>query len=476
VSVEIIEDILAQRYASPAMRAIWSPRQKVILERELWLAVLKAQRDLGVEVPDGAIGAYETVLDVVNFDSINAREKKGRHDVMARIEEFNALAGHEAIHLGMTSRDLTDNVEQQQVRDALRLVSDRMVAVLARLAERAFEYDQWAIAGRSHNVPAQVTTLGKRFAGAGEEVLYARNRIEDLLDRYPIRGIKGPMGTAQDQLELLGGDPEALFELEERVVLHLEFNDVLRCVGQVYFRSLDYDVVSALALAAAGPSSFATTLRLMAGNELVTEGFQAGQVGSSAMPHKMNARTSERINGFNDILHGFADMAGRLAGRQWQEGDVSCSVVRRVVLPDAFFAIDGLFEAFLTVLNEFGAYPAVIERELNRYMPFLATTKILMAAVGKGVGREEAHAAIKEHATAVALEMREQGLEHNDLYRRLAEDGRLGLTQAEIEGLVGEPLAFAGNAGPQVAYFCKQVKGLVDIQPQAAAYVPAAIL
>jgi len=179
-----------------------------------------------------------------------------------------------------------------------------------------------------------------------------------------------------------------LAELERRVAAHLGFEHVLTSVGQVYPRSLDYDVLTALVQLAAGPSSLATTIRLMAGQELVTEGFQPGQVGSSAMPHKMNTRSCERVNGLAVVLRGYASMVGELAGNQWNEGDVSCSVVRRVALPDAFFALDGLLETFLTVLDEFGAYPAVIARELDRYLPFLATTSVLMAAVRAGVGRE----------------------------------------------------------------------------------------
>ena len=211
---------------------------------------------------------------------------------------------------------------------------------------------------------------------------------------------------------------------------HLGFEHVLASVGQIYPRSLDYDVLSALVQLAAAPSSLATTIRLMAGHELVTEGFRPGQVGSSAMPHKMNTRSAERINGMLVVLRGYASMVGELAGMQWNEGDVSDSVVRRVALPDAFFTIDGLFETTLTVLDDFGAFPAVIERELDRYLPFLATTKVLMAAVRAGAGREQAHEAIKENAVAVALEMRDKGAEGNDLFARLAADSRLGLSES----------------------------------------------
>jgi adenylosuccinate lyase len=471
-----IANVLASRYASPELTRIWSAERKVVLERELWLAVLKAQRELGVAVPDGAVAAYEAVVEKVDLASIAGRERVTRHDVKARIDEFNALAGYESVHQGMTSRDLTENVEQLLVMRSLELIRDRSVTALVRLAQLATEHATLVMAGRSHNVAAQATTLGKRFASAAEELLLAYERIEELLGRYPLRGIKGPVGTAQDMLDLLGGDHERLAELERRVAEHLGFDRVLTSVGQVYPRSLDHEVLSALVQVAAGPSSLATTIRLMAGQELVTEGFQPGQVGSSAMPHKMNTRSCERINGLAVVLRGYAAMAAELAGGQWNEGDVFCSVVRRVALPDSFFALDGLIETFLTVLDEFGAYPAVIERELNRYLPFLATTKVLMAAVKQGVGRETAHEAIKEHAVAVALDMRERGVERNDLLDRLAGDDRLRLSRAELDALVGEPLTFAGAATAQIAGVVARVEQVAAAYPDAASYVPSPIL
>src|SRR5690606_22667395 len=371
-----------------------TPDNTIVLSRRLSVAVLEDQRDLGLPVPDGVHEAYRAQIDVVDLASIEARERVTRHDVKARIEEFCALAGHEHIHKGLTSRDLTENVEQMQVRAALTLVRDRTVAALARLARLALEQAELVMAGRSHDVTAQTPTVGKRIANSGEELLQAYYRLEDLLRRYPLRGIKGPVGTQQGMLDLSGGDTSKLEQLEAAVARHLGFDRVLDNVGQVYPRSLDLDVVSTLVQLAAGPSSFARTLRLMAGAELATEGFKPGQVGSSAMPHKMNARSCERINGLSVVLSGYLTMASGLAGDQWNEGDVSCSVVRRVMLPDAFFAIDGLFETFLTVLDDAGFYPAVIERELGRYLPFLATTKVLMSAVRAGVGREAAHEAI----------------------------------------------------------------------------------
>ena len=464
--------ILADRYASSAMREIFSPESKIIAERKLWIAVMRAQSELGHAISKDVITDYEKVITRVDLSSIDVREKHLRHDVKARIEEFNALAGHEVIHAGMTSRDLTENIEAFQIRNGLEVVHNKVVALLARLGERAAQYADQPIAGRSHNVPAQITTLGKRFASAAEELLFAYERLVALQDRYPMRGIKGPVGSAQDSIDLLGSS-KAHLTLENAIAKELGFNKVLDSTGQIYPRSFDYDVVTTLVQIASSPSSLATSIRLMAGAELVTEGFKAGQVGSSAMPHKMNTRSCERVNGLAVVLRGHASMVGELSGDQWNEGDVACSVVRRVALPDAFYAIDGLLETMLTVLDEFGAFPKVIAAELERYLPFLATTKILMAAVKAGVGRELAHEVIKEHSVKAALEMRE-GLK-NTLLDDLAEDNRLPFDRAELDKLISKPLEFTGEAREQISRVVTRVNLVVSAHPVAAKYAPHSI-
>ena len=469
-----MKNVLASRYASDELVRLWSPEHKIVLERQLWIAVMKAQKDQGIDIPDEAIAAYEAHIDEVNLESIAARERVTRHDVKARIEEFNALAGYEHIHKGMTSRDLTENVEQLQIYRSLELMRDKAIAVAARIGVRAEENRSLVMAGRSHNVAAQATTLGKRFASAADELLVAIDRAEDLLGRYPLRGIKGPMGTAQDMLDLTGSQNN-LDALERRIAEHLGFDRIFDSVGQVYPRSLDFDAVSALVQLGAGPSSLAHTIRLMAGNETVTEGFKEGQVGSSAMPHKMNARSCERVGGLQIILRGYLTMVADLSGQQWNEGDVFCSVVRRVALPDAFFALDGMFETFLTVLDEFGVFPAMIARELERYLPFLATTRILMAAVRAGVGREEAHEVIKEHAVAVALNMRENG-GGQDLIERLAADPRLPMSKEDLDAALADRHAFVGAAESQVDRVLARLQAKVDEHPEAAAYTPGDIL
>ena len=310
-----------------------------MLERQLWIAVLKAQRDLGVDVPDGVVEAYEAVVDQVDLASIAARERVTRHDVKARIEEFCALAGHEHIHKGMTSRDLTENVEQLQIRASLaagprpgrrRPGPARPARRRARGAGDGRPLAQRRRAG--HHARQAVRHRRRRAAGRPRP---ARGPARAATRCAASRARSAPPRTCST---CSTARPRELADLEQRVAAHLGFDRVLTSVGQVYPRSLDFDVVSALVQVVAGPSNLATTIRLMAGIELVTEGFKEGQVGSSAMPHKMNTRSCERVNGLAVVLRGYLSMVGELAGDQWNEGDVSCSVVRRVALPDAFFA------------------------------------------------------------------------------------------------------------------------------------------
>ncbi|WP_419947393.1 adenylosuccinate lyase [Candidatus Poriferisodalis sp.] len=476
VSPAHVPNVLATRYASPEMAELWSARHKVILERRLWIAVLEAQRDAGVEVPDGALEAYREVLSVVDLDSITERERVTRHDVKARIEEFCALAGYEQIHRAMTSRDLTENVEQCQVRAALGLVSERMAALIVRIAALACAYRDLVMTARTHNVPAQATTLGKRWATLGTEALVSLERISQLIERYPLRGIRGPVGTQQDMLELLGGDRAAVDRLEHRIADELGFERVLGSAGQVYPRSLDLDVVAVLVGAAAPLGNLALSVRLGAGQELVSEGFAAGQVGSSAMPHKMNTRSCERINGLVTILRGHLTMASQLAGDQWDEGDVSCSVVRRVVLPDAFFALDGALETAFSVLDGFAVFAPRIEAELASYLPFLATTRLLAAAVAAGAGREQAHERIGAHATAAALALREGSLECNDLAERIAADPELRLSAADVAAALAKPASFSGRAAEQVDDFVAAAGKAAERYGSAVTYEPGEVL
>jgi adenylosuccinate lyase len=446
----VIANVLADRYATKEMVVIFNPISKIIAERAFWITILKLQKKAGLPITDSDIAAYEKVIDKVDLASIKKREIAVRHDVKARIEEFNKLAGVEKIHIGMTSRDLTENIELIQIRDGLNLVRKRTLETLFLLEKSITKYEKTYIAGRSHNVPAQVTTLGKRFASCAQELIYSLSSLDELISRLPLRGLKGPTGTAADQISALGSAKD-LAKLESQIAENFGFENTLTSVGQIYPRSIDFEVISKLLQIASAPSSFATTIRLMAGSKLASEGFKAGQVGSSAMPHKMNSRSSERINGMMVLLRGYTTMVADLAGDQWNEGDVSCSVVRRVVIADSFFVIDGLLHTFMTILNEFGIFEDEINKELKEQLPFLATTQILMACVKAGMGREAAHEVIKKHATTKSADQ---------FFTSLANEKNFPLSLAQLNELIKNPADFAGDAISQSNEIARQIKKL----------------
>jgi len=471
-------NVLSRRYAGPDINRIFSEEGRILAERELWIAVMKAQRRLGVPIPPEAIAGYEAAKADIDLDFIRQRELQTKHDVKARIEAFvRAAHTSEQIHKGMTSRDLTDNVEQMQFKKASQIILGRYISILRHFLDRALEYQDIVLTARTHHQAAQPTLLGRRFAMWAEELLVHLQNFEAFLNAYPLRGIKGPVGTQFDMLTLLGS-PEKVRALEEDVAQCFGFERVLDSPGQVYPRSLDYALLSHLSLMGAACESFAKGMRLMSGYELVTEGFREGQVGSSAMPHKMNTRSSERICGFSTLIKMYADGASRLAGDQWEEGDVSCSVVRRIVMPDAIYASDGLCETVLTVLCNMGAYPVVIRKEVERYLPFLASTEILMTAIQAGIGRETAHEVIKRHAVAEAMAMRREG-DTPKLSRRLADDPvfkAAGITEARLRGILTDARHFVGNAGEQIQQVRSRAEPLLQRYGDAARYEPGEIL
>jgi adenylosuccinate lyase len=460
--MSITPNVLATRYATAEMVAIFDPINKIIAERKFWITILRLQKKVGLPITDSDISSYEKVINNVDLASIEAREKQSRHDVKARIEEFNDLAKCEKIHIGMTSRDLTENIELIAIRDGLNLIRKRTLETLYLLEKNITKYETTYITGRSHNVAAQVTTLGKRFATCAQELLFSLTALEELINRLPLRGLKGPVGTGQDGISSLGSVKD-LTKMEEAIASEFGFENTLTSVGQIYPRSIDFEVVSKLLQIASAPSSMATTIRLMAGSNLASEGFKAGQVGSSAMPHKMNSRSSERINGMMVLLRGYTTMAADLAGDQWNEGDVSCSVVRRVVIPDAFYVADGLLHTFMTILTEFGIFEENINNELQEQLPFLATSQILMSCVKAGMGREVAHEMIKKHATTNTA---------SNFFTALTSEKDFPLSLAELNDLIKNPAAFAGSAVEQSKQVSEQINKLtkgevnkVDLKP-----------
>jgi adenylosuccinate lyase len=469
-------NVLSKRYATKKMNDIFSEKGRVLLERELWIAVLKAQKKFGVKIPEKVIQSYEDAKDRIDLTFIQEIEQRTRHDVKARIEAFNIEAGgNQQIHRGLTSRDLTDNVEQIQVLRASRIIFNKYIAILKKLIIKAHQYDCIMLTARTHHQAAQPTLLGRRFAMWAEELYFALSEFESFIERYPLRGMKGPVGTQVDLLQLLG-TTDTVFKFEKTIIEDLGFRTVLVSPGQIYPRSFDYKLATHLALLSSACENFAKSIRLMSGHELVTEGFKEGQVGSSAMPHKMNTRSSERICGLCTLLKMYADGASRLSGDQWEEGDVSCSVVRRVIIPNMFYVSDGLCETMLTVLKEMGVYKNKIRAEVDRYFPFMASTELLAEAMNRGLGREQAHTIIKKHTTAEALKMRKEAAPRNTLAEKLGRDLEFPLSKAEIEDILANKERFVGNARQQIAIITKQAESLLRKYNRATHYEPQPIL
>lgn len=454
--------LLGERYASEEMREIWLRKNKVLMERRLWISVMKIQANLGLPISQPVISDYERVLSQVNLESIDEREIQLGHDVKARIEEFNALAGHEQIHLGMTSRDLTENVELVQIKQALNLILFKSRVLLHRLANSAESFAEVLIVARTHNVPAQLTTLGKRFATWAEELELAEANLENLIARLPIRGIHGAVGTNLDLNELI---PDKAIALNEALKVELGFTEQLSAPSQIYPRSLDFEVVAALFQIAASPSTIATNIRLMSGLNLASEGLARGKTGSSAMPHKINPRLSERVNSLTSILKGHLTMVADLSGAQWNEGDVSCSALRRVALPDAFYATDAILEILIQLLENLEFNEVKIQGEVEELIPQVSSSALLMLAVKKGAGREVAHRAIKQHS-----QNSEGG---DDFFKLILGDKTLQITALEIEDLKSDLKGLAGDATSQALETSKRIKGRLAERVELIKFSPS---
>ena len=459
--------LLAKRYASSEMRELWTQEFKIIKEREIWISVLKAQKNIGLDVSEEIIQKYEKVKNIVNIASIELREKQTQHDVKARIDEFNALAGSQKIHLGLTSRDVTENAEMLQIKAALEIVEFKTKVLLSCLASFAQTHVDLPIVARTHNVPAQISTLGRRFASWIEELMLSLKHLQELNKRLPAKGMKGAIGTSQDLFELYGGQYLAV---DEKFKAENNLESLLVAPSQIYPRSIDYEIVTSLVQLASAPSNIAINIRLMSGHGLVSEGMKEGQTGSSAMPHKVNARLSERVNGLLAVLKGNAVMVQELVGNQWNEGDVSCSVVRRIALADAFYSIDAILDTMVRIIKRIEVFPEVIVREVNDYLPFLSSSRILAELVSKGIGREDAHSIIKRYSLVAANHFRETG--ENNLLKLIAADKKLKMALGELERLLDYSKARELATTQAMKVIARAFEESISI-PNASSYRPS---
>jgi adenylosuccinate lyase len=353
----------------------------------------------------------------------------------------------------MTSRDVTENVEMFQIKTALDLVQKKAKSLLTTLANFAETCAEIPLVARTHNVPAQLTTLGRRFSTWIEEFMFSLQHLDDLRQRLPLKGIKGAIGTSQDLSDLFGIDSEMI---ERNLMAEYNFQNSLVAPAQIYPRSIDYEIITTLVQLASAPSNVATNIRLMSGLGILREGMKEGQTGSSAMPHKVNARLSERVNGLLSVLKGHAVMIQELVGNQWNEGDVSCSVVRRVALPNAFYSIDAILDTMIRLLKKLEVFPEVLDREVRDNLPFLISSQIMNALVKKGVGREDAHSIVKKYSLVAAENFRKTGennlidlisndheipLKHEDLAPMLDTSGLTAMAIKQTKAIIARALA-----------------------------------
>ncbi|MEK6915476.1 MAG: adenylosuccinate lyase [Nanoarchaeota archaeon] len=462
-------NILAERYSSEEIRDIFSNISRIKLERTFWVEIMKIQQKMGVLIQDYVIEKYEKAIENIDFNRITDIEMIRRHDIKARIEAFNEAAKIESkeqhIHKGMTSRDLSDNIDQIQIKKASEIIFNKLVHILKSFLDKAEKYKEVIIVGRTHMQPAQPTTLGRRMAMFAEELLHHLKGFENFIEIYPFRGIKGPVSTQLDMINILGNENNVV-EFERIIAKKFGFNNILISPGQIYPRSLDAELIQRISLMCSSLQNFSNTIRLMAREELITEGFQEGQVGSSSMPHKMNTRSSERIWSLSELIKSYVDASSRISGSQWEEGDVSESAIRRIIIPDCFYAMDGICLTTLTILNEMKIFPQVIDNELTKYIPFLATSEILTLAVQCGAGREESHEVIKKHAINTINMIREGKIAQfsNELSKDLFFIN-LGIDEIKINEILKRRELFLGRSKNQIAEVSKKASYFFNKYP-----------
>jgi len=452
------ESPLAARYASPAMQSLWSDRRRIGLWRRLWLALLEAQRELGLDIPSDAVAQLRNHLDDVDLARAADFEKRLRHDVMAHIHALGeqAPAARPFLHLGATSAFVTDNADLILMREGLALLLGRLAAVLVALAHVARRFRALPCLAYTHFQPAQLTTVGKRatlwmqdFALDAEELLHRSETLQ-------FRGVKGTTGTQASFLELFNGDHDKVRELDTRVAAKLGFTRVFPVTGQTYTRKLDAQIMAALSGVAASAAKFATDLRLLQHEGELLEPFESEQVGSSAMPYKRNPMRAERMTGLARFLIELEGNAWHTAAEQWLERTLDDSANRRLVLPEGFMAADAILVLATNVAAGLEVREAVIRRHVDDTLPFLVTERLLMRGVKAGGDRQRLHEVIRGHSMAVSRETAEHGAT-NDLLQRLAGDPAFKSLGATARADELEPMQYVGRAPQQVDYFLDEI-------------------
>ena len=460
---------LSERYASRAMLELWSPQVRFGLWRRLWLALAEAERDLGVDIPEGAITAMRAHLDDIDFVAAARYEKRFRHDVMALVHAFADAAppARPFIHLGATSAFVTDNADLIQMRRGLGLLRDKVADGLIALAAFAREWRAEPCLGYTHLQPAQCTTVGKRATLWMQDLLLDLDDLEHRIATLPFRGVKGTTGTQASFLELFHGDHGKVRELDRRVTAAMGFATSIAVSGQTYTRKIDAQVMDAVAGVAASAAKMAGDLRVLQAFGEIEEPFETEQIGSSAMAYKRNPMRSERVNALARYVLALEPNANQTHSVQFHERTLDDSANRRLAIPEAFLAVDAILLIVSNLSRGLEVHPARIRRRLEDELPFMATEALLVRAVRAGGDRQAVHEVIRIHSIAAARAMKDEGVPNN-LLERLANDPAFGVSVTAMREAL-DPLHFVGRAPQQVDEFLAEV-----VEPRLASLHAAA--
>lgn len=450
---DIYENPLITRYADRKTAEVFSDNNKFRLWRKLWIALAESEKELGLAITDAQIAEMKKYADNINYEYAESEERKVRHDVMAHVHAFGAQAksAEPIIHLGATSCFVTDNAELIQIYEALEIVRVKMLTVMDKLRKFALEYKDLPTLGYTHLQPAQLTTLGKRATLWLYDLYLDYNDLKHFMAEYKLRGVKGTTGTQASFLSLFDGDHDKVKKLENKVVSKLGFKHVFAVSGQTYTRKFDYSVVSLLSRIAQSAYKFANDIRIMQSFKEVEEPFEKSQIGSSAMAYKRNPMRSERICALARFVESIPINEAVTSSTQWFERTLDDSANKRLTIPQAFLALDGVLNIYINITENMVVYPKVIERRINDELPFMATEEILMECVKDGGNRQELHELIRRHSMESARAVKERG-EKNDLIERIKNDPHFAAVKDKIDAVLC-PSNFTGRAAEQVTDF-----------------------
>ncbi len=471
---DVYENPLCRRYAGREMQEIFSDDRKFSTWRRLWVALAESERELGLPISESQLAQMRAHIHDIDYEAAQRREREVRHDVMAHIYAYG-LACPDAepiIHLGATSCFVGDNTDVIIQREALRLVRRRLLATMAALADFAERHKNMPTLAYTHFQAAQPTTVGKRAALWLQDLVLDLEQLDFVLGRLKLLGCRGTTGTSASFLELFGGDEEKVLRLESLVAEKMGFEAVYAVSGQTYTRKTDYFILSALSGIAQSAQKFAGDIRLLSHLKEVDEPFEDGQVGSSAMAYKRNPMRSERICSLARYVMADAMNPAMTAGSQWLERSLDDSANRRISIPEAFLAVDGILALYTNVISGLTVYPKVMEKHLAEELPFMATENILMHCVAAGGDRQTLHEAIRRHSVEAGRAVKLEGRD-NDLLDRIAADPVFGLTRGEIDEIIRHS-RFAGMAAEQTERFLRSVRAILDENADALREAPAA--